>query len=152
MSASTEKAPSLLLSVLNCKCPRCRRGDMFREKNAYKLKSTMKMREECAICDQPFDIEVGFYYGSSFVSYTITVALSVATLIAWWVLIGISLDDNRFFIWMIANAVILIGLQPVIMRVSRSIWLAFFVRYNPNWSTVPPKKPERQNETHKNNW
>jgi hypothetical protein len=148
---SQERKPSFL-NLLQCKCPRCRRGDMFVERNPYKLKSTMKMNEHCSVCGQPFDIEVGFYFGSSYVSYALSVALTVATFIAWWVLIGFSLHDNRLFYWLAVNAVVLIGLQPVLMRVARTIWLAFFVRYNRDWRTVPAAKPERTNEDQKNNW
>jgi hypothetical protein len=149
--ASQERKPSFL-NLFICKCPRCRKGDMFVEHNPYKLKSTMKMNERCPVCGQPFDLEVGFYFGSSYVSYAFAVALTVATFIAWWVLIGFSLHDNRLFYWIGVNAVFLVGLQPVLMRVARTIWLAFFVRYNKDWRTTPAAKPERTNEDQKNNW
>ena len=110
------------------------------------------MNEPCAVCGQSFDIEVGFYYGSSFVSYAFSVALSVASLIIYWLTVGISLNDNRFFYWLIVNAILLIGLQPVLMRVARAVWLAFFVCYDRNWKTNPAKEPERINEDQKNNW
>ncbi|RYF95611.1 MAG: hypothetical protein EOO02_23090, partial [Chitinophagaceae bacterium] len=71
----TEQNPGIT-KLLACKCPRCRRGDMFAVKNPWQLKTTMKMNESCAVCGQPFDIEVGFYYGSSYVSYALSVALS----------------------------------------------------------------------------
>ena len=57
------------------------------------------MHPLCPVCGQPTEIEVGFYYGTSYVSYVLTVALSVATLVAWWVIIGLSVNDNRFFYW-----------------------------------------------------
>jgi hypothetical protein len=91
------------------------------------------MHEYCPVCGQPTEIETGFYYGTGYVSYALTVAFSVATFIAWWVLIGFSLDDSRFFWWLGVNAVLLILLQPLIMRLSRSLWLSWFVRYDPNW-------------------
>ena len=110
------------------------------------------MNENCSVCGQPFDIVVGFYYGSSFVSYALSIAISVASLIAYWLFIGMSVNDNRFFYWLIANSILLIALQPIIMRVARAIWLAFFIYYDKNWKANPAKKPERQNETEKNNW
>src|SRR5690606_3058489 len=116
-----------MLNLLRCKCPRCRKGDMFVNKNPWKLKTTMKMNNECPVCKQPFNIEVGFYYGSSYVSYAFTVAFSVATFVAWWVIIGFSLYDNRFLYWLITNAVLLLLGQPYFMRVARTGWLAFFV-------------------------
>lgn len=140
------------LNLFACKCPRCRKGDMFQVANPWNLKSTMKMNKECPVCHQPFDIEVGFYYGSSYVSYALSIALSVATLIAWWALIGLSLNDNRFFHWLAFNAVFLIAMQPYLMRVARTGWLAFFVRYDRNWRNNPPKPLERTNKDQQNNW
>ncbi len=141
-----------ILNVLACKCPRCRKGDMFKEKNPYHLKKTMLMNENCPVCGQPFDIEVGFYYGSSYASYALSITISVATLIAWWFLIGFNIYDNRIFYWLGFNALVLLALQPVLMRQARSIWLAIFIRYDKNWRMNPAKKPERTNEREKNNW
>ena len=55
------------------------------------------MHKNCPECGQPTEIEVGFYYGTGYVSYALTVALSVASFVAWYVVIGMSVDDNRFF-------------------------------------------------------
>ena len=140
-----------ILNLFQCKCPRCRIGDMFETKKSY-TKRFMKMHETCPVCGQHFDIEVGFYYGSSYVSYGITVALSIATFIAWWIFIGISYDDNRVFYWLIANAVLILGLQPVLMRLSRTFWLSLFVKYDPDWRIHPAEVPERTNNAQKNNW
>src|SRR5665213_583038 len=112
-----QETPSIL-NLLKCKCPRCRIGDMFVNKKVYS-KGFMKMYETCEVCGQYFDIEVGFYYGSSYVSYGITVAISVFTFLAWWLLIGISYDDNRIFGWLIFNGVLILALQPALMRLSR---------------------------------
>lgn len=116
---------------------------MFRVKNSYNLREFMKMNDRCPACGQRMEIEVGFWYGTSYVSYALTVALSVATCIAWWVLIGFSLQDSRFFLWMGFNMVALLIAQPYLMRLSRAIWLSFFVRYNDNWRSEKPEEPER---------
>jgi hypothetical protein len=125
---------------------------MFAVKNAWKLKTTMKMNKECPVCTQPLDIEVGFYFGSSYISYALTVALSVATFVAWWVLIGFDLYDNRIFYWLVLNALVLFVAQPYFMRISRTGWLAFFVKYDRNWRTTSPKRLERTNMEQENNW
>jgi hypothetical protein len=127
------KKPGYLWSIFHHKCARCRTGDMFQVKNAYRLKYFMKMYDNCPVCGQRMEIEVGFYYGTGYVSYALTVALSLTTFVAWWVLIGMSVKDNRFFWWMGSNIALLIILQPYLMRLSRAIWLSFFVRYNENW-------------------
>jgi hypothetical protein len=147
----TEIKPSVF-NLLKCKCPRCRKGDMFEDSNPWHLKNTMKMNKQCPVCKQLLNIEVGFYYGSSYVSYALSIALSAATFIAWWLIIGFSLDDNRVFYWLAFNAVFLIALQPYLMRVARTGWLAFFVRYDKNWKTNPPRQYENINEEQENNW
>ena len=115
------------------KCPRCRRGHMFYEPNAWKLKKTLKMPAKCPECGQPFELEVGFWYGTGYVSYALSFFLSVATFVAWWVTVGMSTQDHRFFYWMGLNAVFLIGMQPWIMRLSRVVYLYFFVSYDPEY-------------------
>src|SRR4051794_24735294 len=112
----------------------------------------MRMPERCEVCGQPIDIEPGFYYGTSYVSYTLSVLLCMFTFVAWWCTIGFSLQDSRFFWWMGTNAVLLLAIQPVLMRLSRTIWLAFFVRYNPNWRNEPAPKADRVNADMSNAW
>ncbi len=147
---NTKKAPGIL-NLLQSKCPRCRIGDMFIKKNPYS-KGFMKMHDRCEVCGQYFDLEVGFYYGSGYMSYAITVGLSAVSFIAWWIIIGISYDDNRVFGWLVFNALLVLGLQPWLMRLSRTIWLATFVKYDPDWEDHPAEVPERMNETHKHGW
>ena len=129
--------PSFLLSLFQNKCPRCREGKLFFGRSSWSLKKNLKMPKTCQVCGQPTEIEVGFYYGTGYVSYALTVGFSLITFLIWFLFIGMSTDDNRFFYWLIANAVILVFLQPYLMRLSRTIWLSFFVRYNPHWKEQP---------------
>lgn len=116
---------------------------MFQTRSAYRLRSFMRMHDRCPVCGQLMEIEVGFWYGTSYISYALTVALSAATCVAWWVLVGFSLEDNRFFVWMVCNMVVLVLAQPYLMRLSRAIWLSIFVKYNAEWRKVKPEEPER---------
>ena len=141
----------LFTSVFNNTCPRCRQGDMFIKKSAWQ-KDFMKMHDHCEVCGQPMEIETGFYYGTGYVSYALTVAISVATFIAWWVLIGFSIDDNRIFWWLGFNAVLLVASQRWLMRLSRRIWLGFFVRYDKNWKNTTNFNTERYNNNIHNAW
>ena len=100
------------------------------------------MHKYCLVCGQPTEKEPGFYYGTGYVSYALAVAISVTTFVAWFVLIGMSVKDKRFFYWLITNAVILILLQPWMMRVSRSFWLSWFVKYDPDWDKHPLNREE----------
>lgn len=144
--------PSYLWSVLTNLCPRCREGKIFTTNNAYDLKNYMKMPGKCPVCGQLTEIEVGFYYGTSYVSYALTVAYSVATFVAWWVLLGFSLYDSSIIYWLIFNGVSLILLQPIFMRLSRSLWLSWFVKFDPNWKVKKSSEYERIVKEHMDNW
>jgi uncharacterized protein (DUF983 family) len=140
-------------SVLSCRCPRCREGKLFQNPVSISITKNLQMNKECPVCGQPTEIEVGFYYGTSYVSYALTVGLSIGTLIAWWLVIGLSVNDNRFFYWMGANAVFLVTLQPWLMRLSRSLWISWFVKYDPAWQHHQPiDVSERTNTEQANNW
>ena len=140
-----------LWSTLANKCPRCREGDLFVSKNPYRFSEITKMNENCPVCNQPTEIEVGFYYGTGYVSYALTVAYFVTTFVAWKVLIGMSfdLDDNRIFYWMGSAILLLFIIQPLLMRLSRSIWLGWFVHYDKDWKNNPLEYNERMDENRK---
>ncbi|MEI6947882.1 DUF983 domain-containing protein [Paraflavisolibacter sp. H34] len=139
-------------SVLQCRCPRCREGKLFKNPVSIGLKRNMEMNPHCPVCGQPTDIEVGFYYGTGYVSYVLALLISGISFVAWWLAIGFSFQDNRFLYWVIANAVLLIVLQPWLMRLSRSLWISWFVRYDPNWKNHKPDDTERVVEGQMGNW
>lgn len=142
-----------LATVLGCYCPRCREGKLFAKKFALRLRGVLQMHKHCPSCGQPTEIEVGFYYGTGYVSYFITIFLSFFSAFIWWITIGFSTSDNRFIVWIILNSITLLCLQPWLMRLSRSLWLSWFVTYDPYWrSTPPPDVSERLNEQQGNNW
>src|SRR6476469_5480798 len=145
-AVATDHKPSFIVSLLQNKCPRCRRGHMYPSRNVYNLKSLMKMYDRCPVCGQPLNMEPGFYYGTNMISYALAVLICVVTFFLWWAVIGFSLSDNRVFWWLVVNAVLLVRLQPPLMRLSRTIWLSFFVRYSPNGSNGDIVLPERINK------
>jgi len=112
----------------------------------------MKMNTHCPVCGQPLNIEVGFYYGSSYISYGLTLAISGLFFTAWYFLAGFSVYDDRVFYWLAFNALLLVILQPWLMRVSRTGWLALFVPYQKDWKTRELKQYERINTQQENNW
>lgn len=121
---------------------------MFNPGNPYKkisLKKIFDMPDSCAVCKQRYDLEQGFWYGTGYVSYALAVAVSVSSFMAWWVLIGISVEDNRVFYWLGFNTLLLIALQPWLMRLSRVLYLYFFVRYDPDYPNTAPHEFDHRN-------
>jgi uncharacterized protein (DUF983 family) len=152
MCAQThDEKPALIPSLLKSKCTRCRRGDMFLKKNPYS-KGFMKMNDVCPVCGQPLDMEPGFYYGTNMISYGLAVLICVLTFFGWWATIGFSLHDSRFFWWIGVNALLLVALQPPLMRLSRTVWLSFFVRYSPRWKEGDIIGQYSNNKEHSANW
>jgi hypothetical protein len=121
------------------RCPRCRKGPMYKDANPYKslrLSHIFNMYDNCPVCKQKYDLEPGFWYGTAYVSYALTVAVSAATFVAWVVLIGISTDDNRVFYWLGFNGLFLLLIQPWLMRLSRVLYIRFFVKYDPQYEAT----------------
>ena len=113
------------------------------------------MHEVCTHCGQPTEIETGFYYGTGYVSYVLALMICAMTFILWMLTIGFSLEDSRFFWWLGTNSVFLVLLQPYLMRLSRTLWLSWFVSYEPNWREKKvdvSEATERVVKEHTGNW
>lgn len=131
MCAQTAKTHrSLLASVATNRCPKCREGRLFVSRNPYDLKRSTDMPEHCPVCGQPFELQTGFYFGTGYVSYALSVGLTGISFLICYLAGMISIYDNSIYYWLAVNAALLIVLQPPLARLSRSIWIAFFVRYD----------------------
>jgi uncharacterized protein (DUF983 family) len=73
---SPTKAPSLTLSVISCKCPRCRRGDIF-PNSTFSLKFH-KTNDYCPVCNLKYEHETGFFWGAMYISYAFNTAIMIA--------------------------------------------------------------------------
>lgn len=151
--AENKTSRGYISSTLGCRCPRCREGKLFKNPISINFKKNMEMNKQCPVCGQATEIEVGFYYGTSYVSYALALGICVLSFFAWLLTIGMSLQDRRFFYWMGFNAVLLVILQPWLMRLSRSLWISWFVRHDANWKiNKAADVSERMNAEQANNW
>lgn len=89
----------------------------------------LQMPEKCEVCGQKFELEVGFYYGTGYVSYALSVALYVFNFAWYWILIGLSYEDYSIFYALGMSTAIVLLLQPWLMRISRVLYLYMFVKY-----------------------
>ena len=119
--------PKALPSVLQLKCPKCRKGDLFVNKSSYKYKGFFDMPKRCLKCGQDFEIETGFYYGAMYVSYALTIAITVAVFVALTVFNAFSIIPFLIF-----DVIALVLTMPYVTRVSRSIWIALMIKYDAN--------------------
>lgn len=113
-----------LRSIFGLHCPACRTGNLFPGKNKF-WNYRFEMNNRCPVCNESFFREPGFYYGAMFISYIFSGFFSlffVGTLILF-------LDVP----WDIALVILffVLGLSfGYLFKVSRSIWIHFFVKYN----------------------
>lgn len=114
-----------LYSILTGKCPVCHTGNMYRYRNLYKASQTLQMHERCAHCDTKFKIEPSFFYGSMYVSYGVGIIFAITTfVIAHWVL---NLGLLASFLAIVG---VLVLSLPIILRLSRNIWINFFFKFD----------------------
>lgn len=123
-----------LYSVLFNKCPHCHEGDFFVTKNPYNFSEFTKMHENCPVCGEKYLREIGFFYGSMYVSYGLTVALGVGTYLLCHYIFGLS--DLAFLIILSALALLL---WTWIFRVARLVWINLFVKYDKNFIRINNK-------------
>ncbi len=119
------------LSAVLGKCPNCHQAKVF-EGNAYELSKLTKMKSECPQCGLDFKHEPGFYFGASYVSYGLTIAL--------WVAVGVALLTFDYLGWIsfsffknpwtfiIVGVIAQLVFLPPIYRISRILWLSFFLK------------------------
>jgi hypothetical protein len=102
---------------------------MYCNKSIFPLNQLLKMPEHCPECGQKYELEVGFYYGTGYVSYALSVGLYIFNFVWYWVLIGLSYRDYSIFYCLITSTAIVLLLQPWLMRISRVLYLYMFVKY-----------------------
>jgi len=120
------KKGTKLYSILTGSCPRCHEESMYKVSNPYVFGKLFKMHERCSHCGLKYKIEPSFFYGSMYVSYGVGVAFAIAAFVIAFLLMDLNLV-NTF----IAIILTLIVFMPVIIRVSRNIWINFFIKYEP---------------------
>lgn len=125
MKAIENTKGSKFYSILKLKCPICQEGDLYVSQNPYHPKKFDKMHEHCPNCGFKYEQETGFFYGALYVSYALTVAVSVAIFMATYVLY----PQAEYWLYIINILVGLIVLMPVTYRFSRAIWSNFFASY-----------------------
>lgn len=105
---------------------------MFSQKSVFPLKNLFLMPKCCTVCRQKMEIELGFYYGTGYVSYGLAIAASVALLVAYWTIFGISVMDNSLFYYLAVDITLVCLAMPWLIRYSRVIYLYMFVSYQSN--------------------
>lgn len=118
---------SILNTILRGRCPRCRKGRMYKVANSYNIFHLYKMHENCSNCNVKFKMEPSFFFGAMYISYGLSVVLAI---------IAFLISRLVFHFLLVDCFVVIVCLLmicfPVIGRLSRNIWIVLFVKYDPN--------------------
>ncbi len=116
-----------IYSILNGLCPRCHQQKMYRFSNPFVVSDTLKMNEKCNDCGLKYKMEPSFFFGAMYVSYAVGVAIAVAVFV-----VSVLIFKTRLitsFYWISGTLFVML---PIILRISRNIWINFFVSYDSN--------------------
>lgn len=116
---------SKLNSILTGSCPKCQNENMYLDKNLLHLGSILKMHEKCRHCGLRYQIEPSFFFGAMYISYGLNVGVGIAAFIISYLIFDSSIKTS--FIAIIAVLVILF---PVLLRLSRNIYINIFISYD----------------------
>ncbi|TWO33452.1 DUF983 domain-containing protein [Seonamhaeicola sediminis] len=119
------KKGTKIYSIITGCCPKCHQESMYSNKNAYIISDTLKINERCSKCDTKYRIEPSFFYGAMYVSYAVGIAFAVAAYVISNLFFNASLQVT--FISIVGTLVVF---MPIIMRLSRNIWINFFMHYD----------------------
>jgi len=119
------KKGTKLYSILTGACPKCHGDSMYVNKNPYVLTETFFMHERCRVCGTKYKIEPSFFFGAMYVSYGVGIAFAMAAFVITYFFLETSL--NVIFGSIIGTLVVFF---PVILRISRNIWINLFIHYD----------------------
>ncbi len=125
--------PSKFSAVLSCKCPRCRKGKMFK-KPLYNLIDFNKMYQFCPVCGLKYEVEMGFFWGAMYVSYAFNVGQSFII----GVLTFIFLNDPPPLTYCLVIVAGILLFLPFNFRYARSLMLHYFggVKYDQRFQSA----------------
>jgi uncharacterized protein (DUF983 family) len=112
-------------SILSGSCPVCQNESMYTVPNPYKVTSTLTMEARCSHCNTKYKIEPSFFFGAMYVSYPVGIFFgSISFFITFYLL------NLPFMTSYIILIIVMLLLLPIILRISRNIWINIFMKYD----------------------
>lgn len=114
-------------SIFAYTCPKCRQTKMYKE--PFNMSKPVEMNKSCEVCGQVFEPEPGFYYGAMFISY----------ILSGWIFILLALLFVFGFKWSLELSMGVVVVFAILtffklMRISRSLWIHFIVKFDPEFA------------------
>jgi uncharacterized protein (DUF983 family) len=117
---------SKIYSIFTGTCPVCQEESMYTSSQLYNPKKTQEMHERCSNCRTKYKIEPSFFYGSMYVSYGVGIAIAMAAFVITYFIF----DWSRWNIFWLITSISVLSL-PLVIRLSRNIWINLFMNYDP---------------------
>lgn len=121
-----KKKPSLFVGIFGYKCPECRKGNMFQQRGIFPLNSMLKMNSHCPHCGQKLQGESNNGPG---INYALTTILLFLNILWYYPIFGMSYKDNSIFYFLGASTLVVILMQPILMRLSRVLYLYILLAF-----------------------
>jgi uncharacterized protein (DUF983 family) len=119
--------------MLHAKCPRCRRGNIFKGL-AYAFGSN-KMHERCPHCNLHFEVEPGYFYASMYISYGNNVLEAAAIAFLTFIITHNTTSPWLYLSTLIGGCVILAPLNYRYSRIILLYWLSPKIHYQAKFDT-----------------
>lgn len=120
------KQSSLLTGLLTNKCPNCRRGYVFVHRSIFPLSTCLRLHDHCPACTIKLKNESNNGAG---INYALTVILLFGNLCWYWPLFGMSYLDNSIYYFLATSVLVVVVLQPWLMRLSRMLYLYLYIPF-----------------------
>jgi hypothetical protein len=105
-------------------------GNFWTTNNPLKnmLLNTKYTCQTCENCSLVYELEIGFWYGSMYVSY----AISVAVMMLFWTLTSVFFPLINIFSEILIIVIAILLASPLNYHISRLVWINFFIKYTPD--------------------
>lgn len=123
--------PSKVGAIIKCKCPRCRKGEVFTH-SFLNLHKFDRMHKACPVCGLYYETEVGLFWGAMYISY----GLSVGIVLLVGVLLFYFANDPPTWVYLSVVAALILSFSTLLFRYARILMLHLFagVKYDPSFN------------------
>jgi endogenous inhibitor of DNA gyrase (YacG/DUF329 family) len=132
-----ESKPSLIASLTGKKCPNCRKGYVFKSKSIFPLGKMLAIHEHCPECGQKLVSEKNNGQG---INYALTIIMFILNF-SWYYPIYDYMsrdsklhwyEDNSVEWYLFWSTIVVVLLQPWLMRLSRMVYLYLYIGFGSN--------------------
>lgn len=120
-----EQKPSMFMGIVRMKCPHCGKGNIFVNRSVFPLGKMLATHEKCTECGETLQHKSNDAPG---MNYAVTVIVYILCFVLYAVIFGLSWQDNSMYYALTASTLLVVLLQPWLMRISKVLYLYILTR------------------------